>query len=744
MGRTDEVGNCSITVHLRQTPQVSGSGIVFEACRVGSVNQSDGRMILNWNMGELSPLRPSDAAKQLTQKLSDMIFPYRGKAEFAGKTEKIVMHQAITTQDGTCRFTNLKEGAWLLHASDCSNYGRIEDTLLAIPAYVQQEQTWIGPVRDVDVWPKGEILSVNISDEPVPVPLEVPVPTVGKETEPTAFRKSEDTVPEPDTVPRPGKTRESETEKKKDSVRQVTQTSTQQMTHPVQTLDDTPLSGLVCAFLGGALVIGMILLRWKKKRKCFPGGHLALLLCAGWILALASGTGARAQEGSNEAFELALNGERKLVFVNQSPDAPCLTVSKEVQDAASHSRAPEGDLFAFCLSLNGERASGIRYRVFDASGAEWVDLAGSGGKDLVIASSAVGDPVFLRTGRDGTFYLKGGQTALFEDVSAGEVWEVTEQDMEHYERIYPASSATISGTVEQNGSTARFVNRYLPEEVTDPARGILEITKKILWPEEIALPVRGSFRVRVVVDGKPLREAVVEYSDLDEGSFVRYGTTDENGEFEIMGNQRASIPDLPSGADASVEEIDDPGDLFRPSGSISWKGAVSAKTRVTLTNRLAAFTVTKKLRSGDRDHSFSFRLLRKDGSEAGNVPYFLADESGRIEGTTPVYTDPQGKFSLRSGQKAVFTGIAEGSSFQVREEKALGYRQVIPEKDGYPNILVRNGVPELLFENEKTAAGLFAPSAGGSGICVILILAFAGMGTVLVVWIRGRKRLLSV
>lgn len=766
MDRTEGIGNCSITVHLKQTKQASGRGVLFEACRVGSVNESDGSITLNWNMGQLPRFRPSVLAEQMTKQLSGLLFQGQEKDVCGTQTidgKALERHEAVTSEDGTCTFAGLKEGAWLIHASASNPYGRIDDTLLALPSYVQHKHDWVGPVRNVDVWPKGEILTVNLSDEPGPVQV------AWSETETATMRKTEEVTSENTEVPSektdvtsektkmPKKKREEKktgketdmpekeaTPKDRTMRRRTTQQYTSQRTQPVRTLDDTPFSGLICAFLVSMLVIGLIAARHAKYRKRFRGHPLVAVAFAGMLLALGTGSVSMAGESDMDSLQTIIDGERKLVFINHAPDAPCLSVTKEVLDAAGGSRAPEDDLFAFCLTLNGKRAAGIRYRVFDSSSQEWVDPSGSGGKNLVPASDSQGDTVPLRTGRDGSFFLRGGQSALFEEVTVGDLWEVAEQSDAHYERVIPASSAVLSGTVGRNGSLARYVNRYLPEENPDPAQGSLEITKRILWPDGIALPLRGSFPIRVTVDGSPLQEVQVVLTGLEEGDPVRYGTTDENGVFEIQGNERACIEGIASGSDARVEEVGPQDGFFRPSGSVTWKGAVSSRTRITLTNRLADFVVKKSLRSGDRSHGFTFCLLGEDGKPAKQVPYYLAEEGGTLVSEEAQLTDGQGHFSLHAGQQAVFLGMEEGSRFSVREEKTLGYRQVVPEGDGYSRLVVQDGIRELLFENEKTSSGLFAPSAGGSGIGLLIAFAAAGMITTLLVHVtlmqkRGKR-----
>lgn len=739
MDRTDGSGVCSITVHLKQTQQVTGGGVLFEACRVGCVNESDGTMTLNWDLGELTKLRPSMPTEEATRQLSLMLFGNRTEQTQMPSAESVCdveIRTAVTSEDGVCSFQGLEEGAWLIHAADSTSYGRIEDTLAAVPCYIQQGTAWIGPVYDSDIWPKGEIGIKQFEEEPqTEKSLTKPAPTTEKkhtETERTLeTTKMTETEKPGDKQENP---KEPESEKK---TRTSFPGTTSQSTQVVRTLDDTPVSGLICAFLSSVLLISLIISRRRRLGKRCRGRHLAFVLGAGVLFSVAPGVKTFALEEGD--FVGMLEEERKIVFVNESPDAPCLSVAKEVLDALNGSRAPAGDRFVFRLFLDHERAGGIRYRIFNEAGEELVDLTGGGVSTLVIAGSAQGDPVPLRTGRDGSFTLAAGQYALFEEVSVGQLWEVTELQREHYERISPKASDTVSGTIERNGNQAQFVNRYLPEEDPGYTEGVLEITKEILWPEDCALPDRGQFQIRIQVDGRAWSNALVELYDREDGSAAEETRTDANGVFAIRGGQRAVIRSLPLGSDAVVEEIDDPEDAFVPSGDTTWKGAVTSHGRVAFTNRLADFVVVKTLLSGDPDHPFRFCLLQKDERPWAGIPYYLIDEEGELETDGPRYTDGAGHFSLHSGQRAVFAGMEEGTRYSVLEEKILGYRQVTPQgEDGYRNLSVKNGIPSLLFENEQADVKLFVPSAGGTGIRLLLIAAIAGMGICLAA-LRERK-----
>ncbi len=891
MDRTDGIRDCSITVHLKQTQQVSGGSILLEICRVGSVNDNNGSIVLNWNMGVLDRNRPSKTAEEMTQKLSHFLFDHaegtdnfkenggdssngisggrgegksaessvgreEGKSAGSGEDSDMASSQAenstdlstalntdlagrdllkdtqvykgVTNKEGVCRFDDLEEGAWMIHALDSSSYGTIEDALVAVPGYVEEHGTWNGPVYDQDVWMKAKIIErEENTDQPsdnTPVSTEA-----GPGTAPGPSTPS----PEPEQPPPSGKTTTEQTgspttEKNKKQRSKTTAersvTSTPQQV--VRTMDDTPLSGLICLCLSSVLFIVMLLNVWRRRivyaaadgkwlrkghdevnqgkrmrkghdeenqRKRMRKGHdeenqgnrmtkghdeenqgsrmakghdeqtqwvcigkngessekgvrnkwsggcrkkqgpMLLLVCA--LMLFLPGRIIYASESGDSLID-NIEKDTRVIFVNQSPDAPSLTVSKEVLDAENGRRAPSDDSFSFRLMLDQKRASGVKYRLFNEGGAELVP-SGSGG-ELVESGSVDGVPMALHTGKDGTFSLKAGQSALFEDVENGEIWEVTEAGSENYERVLPRAGDTISGTVERMGSQAHFINRYAPPEDNGGDEGSLEITKKILWPEGMSIPVEGTFRIRVTVDGKPWCGANVELTDLNGSAAGNDVTTDEYGCFMIGSDQKACLRDMPVGADAVVEEIDEEQDLFVPSGDISWKGALSSRQKVCFTNRLASFVVTKSLVSGESDRGFLFCICNKDDLPVENAAYYIADKDGELSECH--FTDEEGHFRLQAGEKAVFAGFPEGTVVNVFEEDAFGYRQVIPESEkGYTDLTIGKGIQTLTFENEKTTVKLFPPTAGGPGIWFLIAIPVTGIIILSILLVRRRR-----
>ncbi len=766
MDRTDGTGYCSITVHLQQTQQVSGGGVLFEACRVGSVNDENGSITLYWDMGELSRSRPSVSAEDMTKKLSVFLFGAGEKSGSVQDKEEGVLssapvYRAVTGEDGVCIFDSLEEGAWLIHAADSSSYGKVEDALVALPSYVQEEGYWMGPFYSQDIWMKATVdipveetnppqtdppsSEKQMPELPSPIPETTPETTVQKPSQPvpeTAPSPVQETTEQrtPETVPQTTKTPQNETER---IPSRPESTTTASPVRTVRTLDDSPLHGLIFLCLCSAIVILVLSVRLGLIQKAIKNRNIKrklflALIGTGMLFSSGGSVSVSASDADISSWEASMDRENRIVFVNESPQVPGLTVSKEVLNAENGSRAPGGDSFTFRLKLDQKRASLVKYRLFNDGGIELVCPAI--GAAPVEIESFQGTPVAMKTGQDGSFSLTGGQYVLFEDIQVGQLFEVTEDDDPHYERILPMAGDTISGTIQMQGNQAHFTNRYLPPE-EGGQEGVLEITKKILWPDGVPLPDQGSFQIRITLDGRALSGANVELSGLSAGSVVEDITTDENGCFWISGNQKAILRDLPAGSDAMVEELEDESDLFVSSSDVIWKGAITSKQKIDFTNRLASFAVTKSVSGEDPDRSFRFTLTGKKDMPMEGAAYYVMGQDGMLSAAEPRMTDAKGQFLLHAGEMAVFAGLKEGTVYSVREEEAFGYRQVTPSsKSGYTNLSIRDGIQTLLFENEETVVRLFAPSAGGPGILLYIAVSALGMIALFTVSFRIRKK----
>lgn len=108
----------------------------------------------------------------------------------------------------------------------------------------------------------------------------------------------------------------------------------------------------------------------------------------------------------------------RVTFTNRPNESPDLFVTKTVENAVSGAAyaAPEHAAYQFTLKLGGQPAENVKYRVLDAQGRE------------IVRKTSSGRDYPFQTDRAGTFALEAGQTAWFEYVGTGVVYEVTEDD----------------------------------------------------------------------------------------------------------------------------------------------------------------------------------------------------------------------------------------------------------------------------------------------------------------------------
>ncbi len=735
MEGTVENRSCLATVHLKHTGQGKGSKVVFEACRVGEVNESDGSIKLNWDLGELSYLRPSDLTKAVTEKLVKLVYGSNGK-----KGEAV--RAAVNPDTGSCRLS-LSPGAWLIHALDDQTYGEIEDILIPFPYYEKGEEGWSGPLYSADIWPK-----VVLQDKIV-------IDSDPEEDESEIFINGPKEPPrtEPGGKPAgPGDTQN----------RKVQGTSAP--SGDVKTMDDTPVMGWSLSFLS-FLMLGAglwIILRRRIGKVNIPGkggclidngniqkrsisGKLPFFLAGAVCLVIAVffSIMASAQESdSSLTCAQLIEGEKRIIFENEAPGAPCLSVTKRVLNAKSGEKANAQDSFTFYLKIDGKIAKNKKMRLFSSEGKEFFNISASSGMLLTTEADEGTLTTPIRTASDGSFTLKAGERALFEDVQAGGLWEVREADHEDYVRVSPSAGDCLSGSIERKGSSAEFVNRYDPPDPGTGDKGSIEIEKKVLWPEGSSAPAQGSFRIQVLVDREPWDGKDVEIRSTGEQILLDTVKTNADGIFSMGADQTAFLDTLPLGADLEIKEIDDSTDLFVPTKDVSFKGSAEAGGKVVFTNRLASFCVNKRLEGQTSDKQFGFSLTNSEGGAMSGISYYLLDENGQLLSEDPQKTDENGRFSLKASTSAVFAGLPEGTVYSVLEEKTSGYQCVSPEEGAYSNLTVDGGIRTLVFENEKTDPAIKIPFLGGNGssailpcVCLALLLfiAYAGAGS------AGRK-----
>lgn len=397
-------------------------------------------------------------------------------------------------------------------------------------------------------------------------------------------------------------------------------------------------------------------------------------------------------------------GATGITFHNYKPDQPDLYVRKTVTSAATGIEAPKDDVFTFTLLLDGTPAKDMEYTVINIDGSE-----------DKLPNSAI-----RKTDREGTFQLKADQTARFLFVGSGKSYTVIESTKANYQQISPAGGPAV-GTVEPDGTQVDFVNKYIPPELPPnetPVPAELTVTKSIRYPEGYQMPAAAAeqqFAFELRIDGEPY---ALEYYDIlnSAGTAVGRGLTDSDGALTLRGGETARFTNVPANVDYEVKELVNEDGLVldgegNPTGwyqtdSDGTEGATgSVTTSALFTNTNAAFLVSKKV-SGvniNPDDSFTFRLVkgvnREEWSETAS--YYLYDTMGGLI-DEELHSAPNGRFTLKGGQAALFVGIPVGTIYGVQEERSGEYTQIFPEDpQGYTDKVVSSSVEVLPFENQK-------------------------------------------
>lgn len=234
----------------------------------------------------------------------------------------------------------------------------------------------------------------------------------------------------------------------------------------------------------------------------------------------------------------------------------------------------------------------------------------------------------------GTLKLKHGQTASFDDLPTGLLYNVVEQTTHGY----IVSSAGHQGNITEEQSVADFINKVDPDRM-----GSLTVSKD----------VRG--------DDADLDEEFVFHISID-------GATES---FILRAGESRTFQGLPLGAEYSVTEVVSEDQDYRPlvqtySGNITDTETVELPFVNIYTPEAGiengSLTVTKEVRGDGADPSaeFEFEIL----FEGENVPQ---DQT----------------FTLKDGESITFDDLPLGTSYVVQEcELPDGYHAVVQEYHG--------------------------------------------------------------
>lgn len=315
--------------------------------------------------------------------------------------------------------------------------------------------------------------------------------------------------------------------------------------------------------------------------------------------------------------------------------------------------APETPDFTFYLELGNRPWAQEPYTVIDT-----------------VSGSETGSGI---TGSDGSFTLKGGQTAQFENIPQDTDYNVTEQDADGWRISGNASQEGTTGTsgtvtVYFNNANASFIVTKTMQDGSKPDKEftfLLTDANRTVW--------RDAPYLLYYTTGEPALD--------DEGNPVN-GVTDANGNFTLKPGQAALFTGIAPGTVYNVSEIGDP-DYVQvvPSSAEGYtdKTVTDAVEVLPFVNREAegGLSVTKRLVNSDGEapleqKEFAFvlrRLAEAEEPDAANTYEPVEGAVYSLETGTSQYTyqtDSEGKFTLKANETARFTGLPAGD-YQVEE-----------------------------------------------------------------------------
>lgn len=323
------------------------------------------------------------------------------------------------------------------------------------------------------------------------------------------------------------------------------------------------------------------------------------------------------------------------------------------------------------------------------------DKGGAAGANLTYKVGATSKT----TDANGTFTLKANETAVFEKLIIGTEYVITEETPGAGYRFgeVVVDNGTPSTTNEANVTLAKGGNEII---VKNKVLADLTVTKNLVdadgtvlnassanWPADAA-EVVFTFEIQKYDDTNSKYVAYDGAIYTIDGKEPRSATA---GRFELKAGQSAKFPNLVVGSKYKVVEVSSSNNGYtfneitvngnkvtatdQSTGEQTIKESSNA---VVVKNRIpVALTVTKEVVDAEgrkltdtSDKTFKFEVLMHNGTDY--VPY--ANQSYAVAGKSAGTTDANGQFELTADQTAVFSNVAIGSKYKVRE---------VSSSDGY-------------------------------------------------------------
>lgn len=491
-------------------------------------------------------------------------------------------------------------------------------------------------------------------------------------------------------------------------------------------------------------------MKWKKIIS--KSISLLTVICC---LAGTATTALAADTGTEEGTEGS--GVSRVVVVNEKERIPCLYISKKVDG-----QAPEGDTFTFKLEV--KRSESDPYEEMDSAAVYQLYNVEEDPQHENPIKNAFGS-INHKIGDFGTFTLKAGQEARF-TLGNGWSYRITEEEKTGYQQ----KTKTRTGVMDDSARSVEFVNVYQGGSQSAAGLRVEKSVQALEdWTAAASPEFLFLLEVKTGSEYEPAGHEpyALERKAGQRTETVTGLETDAYGKFSLSAEEAAVFSELPANGVYRVRELtleyvegllEDSSDrsgirkLFGEEAAAdaeieslkeeiaSWKeqwpdwktwwqkdgglevregSTMLAKTEL-FENCNVSFGVSKRLDDGTRpEESFTFQL--SDGSkmlEGVNYYIYRTDTGTQIkeavtgadgtEAEQPIVhqTREEGKFELKAGQTAVFTGMKPEAGYVVSELNTnSAYKVKTPETGSYSRNV--ENVPErLVFTNEKVPSGL--------------------------------------
>lgn len=278
------------------------------------------------------------------------------------------------------------------------------------------------------------------------------------------------------------------------------------------------------------------------------------------------------------------------------------------------------------------------------------------------------------TSPTGTFTLKNGETATFEDIPRGAVVVITEANNSNYTTSYTVSGAGVGDTTTVSGRAATFTTENAAEaeaEVTftnTRGTGSLDVKKLVAGDAEAIAAMSGTAYTFTLKRGTTaIGEETFAIANGKDGRDS--DETGADGTFTLYAGEIAKFTNLPAGSYTVTESS------VTPTNGIGWAksgdGAVTVSSGGTITKTVTnTFTyktgtlTVKKTAAADGVPSW------ETSPATGSFNFTLKDSGGNavtsgfsIKIGSSTTTNNTGTFSLKHNETATITGLKYGSYY---------------------------------------------------------------------------------